>query len=173
MNPKYISITGPSNVGKTTMLRKLYAHFINLGYKIVPDAISEQHDNHGYGEPPGENINWDFYVLLEGPNGELVLLYSWGDVMKNIEWLARYIEELERRGYKIRQIFFAVRDITDSLYSFTKKRLKLTKENNLEIPLGRMKACDQRKKAIDWYREAMFNLITEYIIPKELGIHGL
>jgi len=169
MISRFISITGPTNVGKTGMLRRLYAHFINLKYEIVLEAESDLPENEGYGAPPGENESWDFYVLLKGPNGELVLIYSWGDILKNIQWLCWYLDELEGKGYKVKLILFALRDATDKLYPFAKNILQLNEANWLEIPLGRMIIGDTSEKAIFWYQNTVLNLIITYIIPQELN----
>jgi GTPase SAR1 family protein len=163
---KHLLFAGPANVGKTTIIGRLAKNLVLQGYKVVPEGITEMPDKTGYGIP--KKIHDDFYVLLE-KDGIYILLYTWGDNEKLLEWLKKYKKELLNRGFKISLIIMATRDGSEGLYRFTYKEFGLNETDTIEVPMGRMVRGDRRDAGLDWYINSLSNFLENQVMPKLLN----
>lgn len=164
---KHLVFAGPGDVGKTTLIGRMARNLTAQGYRVVDEGISTAHEKWGYGLP--QNPHDDFYVLLE-KDGKYIVVYSWGDTKKFIQWLADYLKELKNRGINVFLVIMATRDGSEWLYDFTYKTLMLNTSNSVEIPMGRMvRGQIRRSKGMDWYINSMTHLVETFILPEVLS----
>jgi len=163
---KYLLFAGPGDVGKTTIIGRMARNLRGRGYRVVDEGISTMPEKWGYGMR--QNPHHDFYVLLE-KNGKFIVVYSWGDTQKMIQWLADYIKELQKRRIEIFLVIAATRDASEGLYNFTYNILGLNASNCTEIPMGRMVRGERRRAlGMDWYINSMTNHVETFVMPEML-----
>lgn len=157
---KHLVFVGPKSSGKTTCVGRTAIELNRIGFEIVPE-LKDDTDEDFYGLPPDGR---DFYVVLKR-GGEYILCYSWSDAKKFIEWLKRYVKQLEQKNINLALIVMASRIHPDWLYRTTERIMGLNNNNRIEIPLGKITSRNRREESVTVYMNTVLNLVSRHILP--------
>ncbi|MBI2258553.1 MAG: hypothetical protein HYU67_06595 [Flavobacteriia bacterium] len=157
----YLLLAGQQNSGKTTLVGRIALELNRQGFEIMDD-FRDTTDNDFYGLPIDVH---DFYVVLK--NGEkYILCYSWADYETSIDWLKNYLKSIKQKNIHLNLVVMASRIPPDSLYTKTIEKIGLTDQNTTVVPLAKITAKTDRQTSLNFYLQAIFNLVRNNILPQ-------
>ena len=165
----YLIFTGPTNVGKTTAVRRTTEELIRRDY--IPIEHREYFNlRHNevlcYGIP--ENPKHDFYLLLR-KNGKIILCFTVLDVQKWVKALKRLLNQLKVIDIIPDLIIMTNRDPSETLHHNLKNELNISADQVTEVPLGRMiKRQSPVNDPVEWYNQSIQNLVNKMVLPSIL-----